>query len=198
MSFRAVYERRFGRRAMWEVALPVASNAVGGRPRAHGIGDVELAVKYVLARRLDAPRILTAGLELALPNGSGRAGSAMARRSSSRISPPARSWRDIYVQAQAKVELPADTQKADRAFVYNLYAGRDTSTSPDTWTIGVELNGENDEVALTPQVRKGLTKTGALGARVRRARAAQRAAEQGTRFVGYLLWEYLEPVRARR
>ena len=76
------------------------------------------------------------------------------------------SWPELYVQAQAKFELPARPEKADRAFVYNLYVGRDTSIQPTTWTLGVELNGENRELALTPQVRKGLTKTGALGASI--------------------------------
>ena len=71
-----------------------------------------------------------------------------------------------YLQAQVKVELPARREKADRAFVYNLYVGRDTSIQSDTWTLGIELNGENNELALTPQVRKGLTRTGALGAAV--------------------------------
>ena len=103
-----------------------------------------------------------------------------------------------YVQAQAKIEIPADRAKADRAFVYHLYGGRDTSLSPDTWTYGVEISGENAELALTPQIRKGLTRTGALGAAVGLRVPVTERHEQGTRVVGYLLWEYLEPVRARR
>jgi hypothetical protein len=90
-----------------------------------------------------------------------------------------------------------DAAKAERAFVYNFYVGRDTSTSPNTWTLGLELNGENDEVALTPQIRKGLTKTGALGAALGVRIPLNARTEQGTRVVGYLLWEYLDPVRAR-
>jgi hypothetical protein len=106
-------------------------------------------------------------------------------------------WRDVYLQGQAKFELPVDRTKADRAFVYNLYAGRDTSATPNTWTLGLEFTGENDELALTPQVRKGLTRTGALGAAIGIRLPINQRREQGTRLVGYLLWEYLDPVRAR-
>src|SRR5262245_47728431 len=105
---------------------------------------------------------------------------------------------DWYVQAQTKVELPIDRHKADRAFVYNLYVGRDTSLAPSTWTLGVELNGENRELAITPQVRKGLTRTGALAAALGVMIPVTEREEQSTRWVGYLLWEYLEPVRARK
>ena len=90
------------------------------------------------------------------------------------------------------------SRKAGRAYVYNLYLGRDTSAAPNTWTFGVELNGENHELALTPQVRKGLTGTGALAGSLGVMIPLNEREEQGVRWVGYLLWEYLEPVRARR
>lgn len=106
--------------------------------------------------------------------------------------------RDWYLQAQAKVELPVDLVKASRAFVYNLYLGRDASAAPDTWTFGVELNGEDRELALTPQIRKGLTRTGALAGSLGVMIPLNERDEQGVRWVGYLLWEYLEPVRARK
>ena len=76
--------------------------------------------------------------------------------------------------------------------------GRDAGNAPNTWTFGVELNGEDDLVALTPQVRKGLTGTGALAASFGVMLPLNNREEQGQRWVGYLLWEYLEPWRARR
>jgi hypothetical protein len=197
VAFTALFERRFGKRAMWEVALPMVSHDAVGSSRQHGVGDLELAAKYVLFTDTTQPRILSAGLEVVLPTGSSRRGLG----SGTSIWEPYLSFGTLvgatYVQAQAKVEIPADSSKADRAFVYHLYAGRDWSATPDTWTLGVELNGENDELAFTPQVRKGLTKTGALGAAVGVRVPITARREQGTRVVGYLLWEYLEPVRAR-
>lgn len=194
----AVYERRFGKRSMWEVALPMASHATSGTARRQGIGDVEVAIKHVLLARADSPAILSAGFEVALPTGSAVRNLG---RGTTMFEPYLAAGTVIgstYLQAQAKVELPADRAKASRAFVYNLYAGRDLSGSPDTWTFGVELNGENNELAFTPQLRKGLTRTGALGAAVGVRIPIIGGREQGTRLVSYLLWEYLEPVRARR
>lgn len=193
---RVMYERRFGRRGMWEVMAPLSYHGTAHTPR-RGIGDIELAVKYVLTADETRTRIVSAGLEVALPTGSDVRGLGHGTVVFEPYLAVGTMWRDTYVQGQAKVEVPRNSTKADRALVYNVYAGRDTSISPDTWTLGVELNGENDALALTPQVRKGLTKTGALGAAfgVRVPLNARRA--QATRVVGYLLWEYLDPVRAR-
>ena len=79
-----------------------------------------------------------------------------------------------------------------------MYLGRDTSPFPDTWTLGFEFTAENRETALTPQIRKGLTKTGALGAAFGVRLPLNDRVDQGLRFVGYLTWEYREPVFAAR
>ncbi len=202
----SIYERRFGRRAMWEVALPIASHDTAGTSRRRGIGDLELAVKYVLASTSDRLHgstktrrhgILSGGLEVRLPTGS----EVGALGNGTPVVEPYLAagalLADWYLQAQTKVEVPADTDKADRAFVYNLSVGRDTSGAPTTWTLGMELNGENGALAVTPQVRKSLTRTGALGAAFGVRIPINERREQGTTWVGYLLWEYLEPVRAR-
>jgi hypothetical protein len=179
----AIYERRIGRRAMWEAVLPMSNHDAGGT-----VSHVELAFKYVLDSDAARTRITSAGMEVVLGRGTPVFEPYLAAGTV---------WREVYLQGQAKVELPADRTKADRAFVYNVYAGRDMSGTPNTWTIGIELNGENEEVALTPQVRKGLTSTGALAAAVGLRVPLNERREQGTRLVGYLLWEYLDPVRAR-
>jgi hypothetical protein len=179
----AIYERRFGRRGMWEVALPLSNHDPRGT-----VSRAEFAVKYVLLADAARTRIASAGMEVAVGRGTPVFEPYLAAGTM---------WRDVYLQAQAKIELPVDNTRADRAFVYNLYAGRDTAVTPNTWTLGIELNGENDELALTPQLRKGLTKTGALAAAVGLRVPLTERREQGTRLVAYLLWEYLDPVRAR-
>jgi hypothetical protein len=179
----AIFERRLGRRAMWEVALPMANHGPHGT-----ISRVELAMKYVLNTDAARTQITSVGMEVMLGRGTAVFEPYVAAGTI---------WREVYLQGQAKIELPADRTKADRAFVYNLYAGRDTSAMPTTWTFGVELNGDNDKLALTPQARKGLTKTGALAAAVGLRLPLNQRREQGTRLAGYVLWEYLDPVRAR-
>ncbi|MEW6323038.1 MAG: hypothetical protein AB1635_18365 [Acidobacteriota bacterium] len=199
LEFVSVYERRLGRRGMWEVAVPLASHAADdGGARAHGLGDVDIAVKYVLAAGAEGAGILSGGLEVALPTGRDSRGLGHGTAVFEPYLAAGTMIGDVYVQAQLKGELSADRAKAARAVVYNMYLGRDTAVTPDTWTIGIELNGENRELAVTPQIRKGLTRTGALGAAFGVRIPLNRREEQGTRWVGYLLWEYLEPVLPRR
>jgi hypothetical protein len=192
----ALYERRIGRRGMWEAAVPLSHRSTEG-PARRGIGDIELAFKYVLDANATDTRIVSAGLELSLPTGSDGRGLGSGTVIVEPYLAVGTVVSEVYLQAQTKIELPADRTKASRALVYNLYAGRDTSAAPDTWTLGVELNGDNERLAITPQVRKGLTKTGALGAALGVRTPLNHRREQPTRVVGYLLWEYLEPVRAR-
>jgi mono/diheme cytochrome c family protein len=202
----SIFERRFRRRAMWEIAVPIASHDRTGASRQQGVGDLELAVKYVLASTsggllgtVERSRhaILSSGLEVTFPTGS----ESRALGTGTVVFEPFLAAGallfDWYWQAESKVELPADTARSDRAFVYNVSISRDTSAAPTTWTLGMELNGENRELAVTPHVRKGLTRTGALGAAFGVRIPINERREQGTAWVGYLLWEYLEPVRAR-
>jgi hypothetical protein len=182
IEFESVYEQRLGKRSMIEFGVPVKNDGVEG---------VDVAFKHTVfaGNHAARPAIVSLGLEAALFSDTAVfepfvAAGAMIR--------------DWYLQGQLKVELPHDRAKAERALVYNIYVGRDGSLSPQTWTIGVELNGENHELALTPQVRQGLTGTGALAASVGLMVPLNEREQRGVRWVGYLLWDYLEPLRARR
>jgi mono/diheme cytochrome c family protein len=205
----SVFERRIGRRAMYEVGLPILGRRTGAlsipsaalvntQSSEFGLGDLELSFKYTLLASDTMPAILAAGLEAALPLANESKGFGHGTVMWEPFLTAGTTLGSWYLQAQTKVELPTDREKADRAFVYNLYLGRDTSLAPNTWTLGVELNGENHELAVTPQVRKGLTRTGALAAAVGVMIPVTEREEQTTRLVGYLLWEYTEPVRARK
>lgn len=208
----ALYERRFGKRSMVEIEVPlITTNALA--TWTSGIGDVALAFKHVIfatpgdPKTGSPPQIVSLGLEAVLPSGD----RFKTHGSGTTIFEPfvtagtmLRNW---YVQGELKVELPADRVRADRALVYRAYVGRDTSQAPNTWTLGVEFTGESgyplqgvrtNQFALTPQVRKGLTGTGALAAAAGVMLPINRRDAQGVRWVGYLLWEYLEPWRARR
>jgi hypothetical protein len=199
----ALYERRIGRRSMIEIEVPmVRTNSL--TTWTGGIGDVAIGFKHALYATAGdpttgaSPRIVSLGLEAVLPSGDRfKEHGAGATLFEPYISAGAmlRNW---YLQTQFKVELSTNTLRERPHVVYNTYLGRDTSAAPNTWTIGVELNGEDELIALTPQVRKGLTGTGALAASAGMMVPLNKREEQGVRWVGYLLWEYLEPFRARR
>jgi hypothetical protein len=204
-----LFEGRIGKRTMYEVGIPAESHhtaalsipsatLVNTKSSAFGVGDIELSLKHTLLASDRTPAILTAGLETSLPAGDYAKGLGEGTTVLEPFLAAGAMLGSWYVQAQTKVELPVDRSRADRAFVYNIYVGRDTSLAPNTWTLGVELNGENSELAITPQVRKGLTRTGALAGALGVMIPITEREEQGTRWVGYLLWEYMEPVRARK
>ena len=197
IEFAAVYERRLGKKSMVEFELPYASNDHSAF-RVSGIGDIAVAFKHALYTSAAAPAIVSLGLETVFPTGDHDEGLGHGTMIFEPFISAGTMIRNWYLQAQLKTELPVDTDRADRVLVYNAYAGIDTSAAPNTWTIGVEFNGENKELALTPQVRKGLTGTGALAASVGVMVPLSEREERGIRWVGYLLWEFLEPLRARR
>jgi hypothetical protein len=194
-AFKVIYERRFGRRAQLEAVLPIES--VAGPPRETGNGDLELGLKYALTPRATT-HLVSAGFDVVFPTGSSARGLGGGTAVFEPYLAAAALVGGNYVQGQLKIEMPRREPWRDRATIYRLYVGRDTGIFPDTWTVGVELDGENRELGLTPQIRKGLTRTGALGGAFGVRLPLNEREEQGIKWVGYLLWEYLEPVRPRK
>ena len=194
-GLRAIFERRVGKRGHAEVRFPVESVAAAGERRS-GLGDIQVAGKYVLHTDRAATRITATGLEISLPTGDeeDRLGKGTT------VFEPYLAFgtrvRDVYLQTQVKVELPAGDPVSAAKLDYNVFVGRDLTETLDTWTVGVELNGVDDDLAVTPQVRKGLTRTGALALAVGVQYPLNHRRDRPTRWVGYLLWEYHDPVRA--
>jgi mono/diheme cytochrome c family protein len=197
VSFAAVYERRIGKRGQIEMVLPLESASTGG-VRSSGVGDFEFGVKYAL-NPMSSNHLFSAGFDVHTPTGSEDKGLGEGQW----VFEPYLSTATVigsqsYLQTQLKLEFPKDNAWDDRVAVYNIYFGHDARLLPSTFTFGVELNGENDEVALTPQIRKGLSRTGALAGAFGVRLPLNHRTDQGVTWVGYLLWEYLEPVRSRR
>jgi hypothetical protein len=196
-SFAAIYERRLGKRGQIEMVLPIESVSETGT-RSSGVGDFEIGVKYALNPNA-SNHLLSAGFDVSTPTGDDAKGLGEGQF----VFEPYLSTATVigsqsYLQTQFKLEFPKNNAWDDRVAVYNIYFGRDARLLPSTFTFGVELNGENDEVALTPQIRKGLSRTGALAGAFGVRLPLNHRDDQGVTWVGYLLWEYLEPVFSRR
>ncbi len=197
------FEKRFGKRGHIEIGLPVETI---GWPygRAIGVGDVAVASKYVLHADPQANRIVTGGLELSLATGDTTWGFG---RGSAVFEPYLAAgvfWRGLYVQSECRLELilnPLERGEGRRELVSNVYVGRDLARGGDASTVGVELNGLVSRLhrltAITPQVKKGLTRSGALAAGAGVRVPLNDPRRQPAQWIGYLLWEYLEPVRGR-
>ena len=197
VSFATVYEQRIGKRGQIEMVLPMESASTGG-VRSSGFGDFEIGMKYALNPRA-SNHLFSAGCDVSMPTGNESSGLGAGQF----VFEPYLSTATVigsqsYLQTQLKLEFPNDNPWDDLVTVYNIYFGRDARLLPSTFTFGVELNGENEEVALTPQIRKGLSKSGALAGAFGVRLPLNHRTEQGVTWVGYLLWEYLEPVLSRR
>ena len=194
LGLRAIYERRVGRRGHVEVRFPFESVSVAGA-RNSGLGDVKLAAKYVVNTDRAMTRITTAGLEVSLPTGDEADGLGHGTTIIEPYLAFGTTVGDLYLQTQLKVESPA-SDLSDTELGYNAYVGFDVSEFLHTWTLGLELNGVDRDLALTPQLRKGLTRTGAIAVAGGVQIPLTNRDVRGTRWVGYFLWEYLDPVFA--
>jgi len=180
---------------MYEVGIPFY-NWDFHTSRDSEIGDVAVAVKYAAYAGATTPAIVSFGLETTLPTGQLYKGFGKGTVVFEPFVAAGTMLGNWYVQASGKVELPVDAL-VSRAYLYNLYVGRDSGAAPNSWTFGAELNGENKELWVTPQIRKGLTGTGALAASLGVSIPIKHRSEKVVSWVGYLLWEFLEPLRAR-
>ena len=154
-GLRAIYERRLGRRGHVEVRVPFESVSAGGERRS-GLGDVKLAGKYVVNTDRAMTRITPVGLEVSLPTGDEDDGLGHGTAVFDSYLAFGTTLGDVYLQTQLKVESPASDSVSDAELGYNVYVGFDVSEFLNTWTLGLELNGVDRDLALAPQLRKGL------------------------------------------
>jgi mono/diheme cytochrome c family protein len=204
LRLEASYERRIGTRGAVEIEFPV--EAVGSLTgTVVGVGDIALAGRYVLAADARRGWIATGGVEVLFPTGDRRwhfgEGTPIVEPHLS----VATTWRALQLQLQADVRALYFTRPFPQEFyptlAYSLSLSRDLGLSPSGWTVGVELDGTNTALGITPQVIASLTRTGALtaafGVRIPVQPPYPLLADV-VRVVGYLRWEYHQPLRARR
>ena len=202
VQLEASYERRVGRRAEVEVAVPAESVGWFSGPVV-GIGDIALGAKYVLHADGRRPRIVTAGVEVVLPSGSQHWGFGDGTLVVEPYLAGGVRWRALVLQGDVRGAYYARRQAGEfyRYVAYNGAISHDRSPAPSAWTLGVEINGSGTAVGVTPYLVKGLTRTGSLtaafGVRLPVTSPFPQVYDE-VRWAGYLRWDFREPLRARK
>jgi mono/diheme cytochrome c family protein len=139
-----LYERRFGARNQIEVKLPFAAAHEPGRDWAFGAGDLAIGFKRALAHSGARGAIFAAAAEIVVPIGDESSGAGSGVWAFEPFVSFGQMLRaDSFVQAQAGLELPFDTEKAEREAFWRLVAGKTWTQGPlgfgRAWTPMVEL-----------------------------------------------------------
>jgi hypothetical protein len=195
---------RLGRRGAIEAKLPADIVRLVGATHA-GVGDVEFEGKYILATR-ETPSsvsIATAGLAVAIPSGSRSWGFGEGTTTFEPFFSAGLMRGSIVVQGdiRAIVPTPRLPEESQHYVEYHVSVLSPRSPGARPWTVGVEVGGIDASLAITPEIVRGITRTGSLVAGfgvelpVRPVAPLVRGV---TRWSGYLAWDYREPFRARR
>ena len=126
-----LYEQRLGARSQFEIVVPllVQEGDAGGWHR--GLGDVAFAVKHVLSHSLERGNILSVAGEVVLPTGKESVGLG----SGVTIFEPFVAFGQIlpadgFLQVQAGIELPVDTERAGREAFWRVAVGKTFTAGP--------------------------------------------------------------------
>lgn len=197
-----VYERRLGARSQWEVVLPIAVQQAGeGGPWSRGFGDAAAAFKHVVFHDGSRGSIVSVGGELVLPTGRRSTGAGSGTFVFEPFVSAGQSIGVGFVQAQAGVELPADTRKAEREAFLRAVVGQTffEGRFHREWSPMLELAGARPLVSgaamewdLVPQVQVSLSRRHhvLVNAGIQLPVTARQG--RGRVLHAYLLWDWFD------
>jgi mono/diheme cytochrome c family protein len=196
-----VYERRVAARHQWEVTLPIgASPTSDGSPWVGGIGDIGLGWKSAFWHT--GSSILAAGGEVFLPTGDEERGLSTGTAvfepflAYARVLP--REW---FLQAQGGIEIPADSEKAERELFWRWALGRSFFSGSGfgrMWSPMIEVLGSADvdfeetSWSLLPQMQVTLSTRQHIRVNAGLQIPVNLVDERPTRFVFYFLWDWFD------
>lgn len=162
-----IYEQRLGSRSQFELAVPVEFQK-GGDSWRRGLGDVAFAFKHALFHSLDSGTIVSIAGEATLPTGKESVGFGKGVMifepflAVGQILPS-----DGFVQVQAGIELPADSEKAEKEAFLRAAIGKTfiSGRFGRSWSPMVEFAAARELVDLqktqwevAPQMQVSLSK----------------------------------------
>jgi len=196
-----LYEQRFGARSQFEVVVPLLLQE-GGGGWSRGLGDAAFAVKHVLTHSLDRGNILSVAGEAIFP--TGKEGDGLG--SGTTIFEPFVAFgqllpADGFFQAQTGLELPFDTDRAEREAFWRAAIGRSFTEGRfgRSWSPMVELlaareleSGATTHWDVLPQMQITLNRRQHIMINVGvRVPLNDRSGRQ-TQLVIYLLWDWFD------
>lgn len=197
-----VYERRFGARNQFEVAIPLAMQAGEGTQWFRGLGDVAVAVKRVLFHSMNTGTILSVGGEVALPTGKESEGLGSGVMQFEPFLSAGQMLGDAsFVQTQFGMEIPRRSELAEKEAFWRGVVGT-TFVQGEfgrSWTPMLEFaavreleRGRNIEWDVLPQMQVSLSKRqhilAAGGVRIPLTERDGRHVQVLT----YLLWDWFD------
>ncbi len=195
-----LYERRFGSRNQWELAVPFgATQATSDSPWIGGVGDITVGVKSTVYHRLDRGNILSLNAELGIPTGNEERGQGKGVW----IFEPSVSFGQLlpaetFVHLQAGIELPSAGEQVDEEIFWTAVFGRTftVNTWGRSWTPMVEVIGRSEDGStdwdVVPQVQVSLNTRQHVLANVGVLVPLDDDAPRPRQVFFYLLWEWFD------
>jgi hypothetical protein len=197
-----LYEQRLGARTQYEVVVPLIAQEADDGGWNRGLGDVAFALKHVVTHNLERGYILSAAGELVLPTGKESVGLG----SGVTIFEPFVAFgqllpSDGFLQAQAGLELPFDTDIAEREAFWRVAIGKTftegrfgRSWSPMIeWLAARDLEDEARVLwDVVPQMQVTLNRRQHLMINVGVRIPINERAGRSTQVITYFLWDWFD------
>jgi hypothetical protein len=203
ITTRVVYEKRLGPRGQLDVVMPFKFQNPGGSDWQGGVGDLVAGYKHVLLSTLRTGSILSVSGETVFATGNaerdmGKGVTVFEGFASyGQILP-----KKAFLQFQTGIELPADTDKANRAVFWRTVVGR--SFAPDRglgrlWSPMIELladrelaSGERINWDIVPQFQVTLNRRQHIRANIGLRLPVNDFGPRPTQVLFYLMWDWFD------
>jgi mono/diheme cytochrome c family protein len=200
-SYRFVFEKRLGPRNQYEVVLPFHAAKLGDS-WAGGAGDLTLGFKRAVYHSLARGSIFSLAGEVILPTGDEGDG---ASKGVTVFEPFAAFGQilpaDSFLQAQAGIELPVDTERAPREVFWRALVGKTVSQGRymRAWSPMVELlaareleDGARTHWDALPQMQITLSTRQHIMLNLGVQLPLNDADARPTKFLFYFLWDWFD------
>jgi mono/diheme cytochrome c family protein len=203
ITSRVVYEKRLGARGQIDVVMPFKFQQPGDSNWQGGVGDLVAGYKHVLISNLRTGSIFSISGETVFATGNAERGMGKGVTvlegfaSYGQILP-----QKAFLQFQTGVELPVDTEKANRAVFWRTVVGR--SFAPDRgrgrlWSPMVEFLADREIAAgerinwdIVPQFQVTLSRRQHIRANIGLRLPVNDFGSRPTQLIFYLMWDWFD------